>query len=158
MYLENDIEKNYTTWDSYVDNNEMVELPRFCSVKNGEEFILVAYNENAAAVVPINMIKDKISSSNKNLEEAGYEFIAQGITGELINYYSTIVTKACAIPMPNDRFGIKLGLVEGMLDKPEDGKKKCVIFQNINGILIMHYGFESFRKNLGLSAEVGRKK
>ena len=37
----------------------------------------------------------------------------------------------------------------GFLDKPEVNNKSCVIFQNVNGSLLMHYGIDSFKKNIG---------
>lgn len=163
MYLENDIDKAYPTWESVVDNNEMVEFPGFCTVKSGEEFIIMAYNENAAVVVPKQMINDKNSVKRNSLEQTDYEVFVKLIAADIVTFPASIITKASAIPMSYIgqevyKYGFKLGVVEGLLDKPEEGKDKCVIFQNVNGILVMHYGYESFKKNLGLSAEARRKK
>ena len=164
MYIENNINSCYTTWASKVDNNEMVELPNFCQPADGEEFLLIANNENSALVVPLDMISDKQSTLDDNLEKCKYELEAKGVTDELIGLYSSIILKVDAIRMApiagkeERRYGIKLGFVRGFLDKPNPGEDECVIFQNVNGVLIMHYGVESFKKNVSASAEVRRKK
>lgn len=160
MYLENDIDKNYTTCKSIVDGNRMVDLPKFCSVENYEKFVLIANNENSALVVPLEKVKALISELKGKLGGPHHPTMVNGINEKLNELYSSIIDKVEAIPMDasDTRYGIHLGIAYDFLDKPNQDEDECVIFQNVNGVLVMHYGCESFKKNVGENVETSKSK
>ena len=159
MFLDNDITK-YTTYESRVNSDDMVELPCFCETVRGEKLVLVSYNENSAQVIPMSEVIKTMTTLNTKLSQCKNEAEKREINDAIAAVYGAVIFKAEVIPMPTscgtETMGIKLGCALRLLDKSDDGVRR-VIFQNINGRLLMHYGNESFKKNVGECGEKRRQ-
>ena len=158
MNLDNDFMKYDMMNMRLVNSNNMVELPKYCTVEGDERFAVVAINEGAAQIVPLSAYAEKCEELKDLMENGEDSETKNSSEKELREILSATICQVEAIEMNytssgSKTYGIKVDQFSGFLDDSGQYGTKCVIFQNVGGRLIMHYGRESYKNNIAKQAK-----
>lgn len=158
MFVQNDINAFDMMCDSWVNHRTlMIELPDYCTVENGEKFVVIAHNEGSAYIVPLESVRDKIAKMKDAMSSQTDE--KKRLTEETLeDLYSSMICQVEASKMEDSdtsskpKYGICAEQFRHFLDKTDADGVQSVVFQNINGTILMHYGYESYKNNIAKEA------